>query len=147
MMFLNRQFGIISLIRNLVCTCSIGVTQEFSKLTTSLIHSKTAFHPLTLFVINLTQDVISYSTLALLTASLKVGKNSLLLPRTKLNTTNINGGNDLQKIFRSKPPPTCEKRLLNFGYQQIDTPSFIFSLSACKPGCSRRSFWIGPRAW
>ena len=62
------------------CTCSIVVTQEFSKLTTSLIHSKTAFRPLTLFVRNLTQDVISYSTLALLTPSHKVGKNSLIAP-------------------------------------------------------------------
>ena len=101
--------------------------------------------------------------------------------------------------LRSKPPPTCEKRLLNFGYQKDDlrklyllpfevtkevklsmfqykiihnilctksllfkmkkedsprcpfvqeiTPSFIFSLSARKPRCSGRSFWIGPRAW
>ena len=73
--------------------------QEFSKLRPSLIHSKTAFGRLTLFVINLTQDVISYSTLALLTASLKVGKNSLIAPSNKAQhcKTNINRGNDLQK--------------------------------------------------
>ena len=66
---------LLSLIRNL-CTCSIGAIQEFSKSMTSLIHSKIVFHPPTPFAINLTQDVISYSTLALLTPSLKLGKTS-----------------------------------------------------------------------
>ena len=62
----------------------------------------------------------------MLTPSLKVGKNSLICSLEQSSILQILIEETICKVFilvlslRSKPPPTCEKRLLNFGYQKDD---------------------------
>ena len=95
---------------------------------TSLIHSKIVFHLSTLFVINSVNvrcnflqyfslvNAIPQSWKKLLNCSLEQSSTPQIVME-EMTCKNI-----YSKLvsLRSKSPPTCEKRLLNFGYQKDD---------------------------
>ena len=74
---------------------------------------------------NVRCNFLQYFSL-LVTPSLKVGKKSLICSLEQSSILQILIEETTCKVFilvlslRSKPPPTCEKRLLNFGYQKDD---------------------------
>ena len=117
---------LLSLIRN-QCTCGIGVTKEFSTLRTLFDTQQNCFPSFDFFRNKFNVRCFFFQYFSFVNAIPQSWKKLLNCSLEQSSTPQILIEEmTCKKIYtkllslRSKPPPTCEKRLVNFGYQRDD---------------------------